>query len=207
MTATHTATPKMAPTNPSLRRSEHHDTYSPASGQLHKDGNSSNGDSISSHTISAKQAVGKSDGKRSVQKEEMKYGEKLAKVLNEKVQHLKPEKPKQVKKTVKKDLPSTRGEAKRELKQRLETFRKDVEDHEAQKCGKTKSEFSGSNTKSSGHGGVGSEGETETTKQVESTPKQKPFGAKRNIHTLGCFQNETSRSVTKLHGQVYGFDA
>ena len=192
------------------RRSEHHDTYSSTPGQLHKDGNSSNGDSVNSHTISARQAVGKSDEKRSVQKEEMKYGEKLAKALNETVQHLKPEKPKQEKKTIKKDLPSTRDEAKRELRQRLETFRKDVEDHEAQKCGKTKSGFFGSGTKGSDHGkgvGVGSEGETETTKQVESTPKQKPFGAKRNIHTLGCFQNESSRSVTKLHGQVHGFDA
>ena len=31
----------------------------------------------------------------------------------------------------------------------------------------------------------------------EIKPKQKPFGSKKNIHTLGCFQNESSRGVKK----------
>ena len=41
----------------------------------------------------------------------------------------------------------------------------------------------------------------------EIKPKQKPFGSKKNIHTLGCFQNESSRGVMKIGEKIHGFEA
>ena len=40
-----------------------------------------------------------------------------------------------------------------------------------------------------------------------SKPKEKPFGANRNIHTLGCFSNESSKPLKNLGagGRIIGF--
>ena len=46
-----------------------------------------------------------------------------------------------------------------------------------------------------------------SAKSLDDEPKEKPFRSQRNIHTLGCFHNETSKKVRTLHGKVHGFEA
>ena len=52
-----------------------------------------------------------------------------------------------------------------------------------------------------------SEEEKEHQQDESHTPKEKPFGEKKNIHTLSCFQNESSRPLKKLGGKnnIVGF--
>ena len=44
----------------------------------------------------------------------------------------------------------------------------------------------------------------ESQQQSETKQKEKPFGANKNIHTLGCFSNESSRPIKRFgaEGQI-----
>lgn len=194
------------------RRSEHDNKNSPVLKppvDPHITGASNDSGSSHSHKKFAWQARScSSDEAKDVrEKKELHYGEKLAQALNRKVQHLEPERPKQGRKSARKELPLTRNEAKMELKQQLEKFRKEIDDYKAEKGD---SEASGSSTKSGNRKNElqgGAEDGTETTQPVDSAPKEKPFGPQGNIRTLGCYQNESGRQVTILHGKVHGFTA
>ena len=135
------------------------------------------------------------------------YGQSLASALGEKVRHLRPDKPKEKSesKSRKTEIPSSREEAKRELKRRMKAFKKDIDEIEAQK----QSQASGAGSAGSSLGTQPSEGAAENDAQESSTagPNKRPFGSKRNIYTLDCFQNESSRQVKTLRGKVHGFEA
>ena len=65
-------------------------------------------------------------------------------MVSKKIEKLEPYRSKQDKKSKRSEVPSTRQEAKRELKCRLDVFRRDVEESEAQReGGMTDTETSG----------------------------------------------------------------
>ena len=151
---------------------------------------------------------------------ETSYGEQLGNLLSKKVQHIKPvdDLQKDKKSVKKKEIPASREEAKRALAKHLHKLSENVEE-EAQ----TSTSKPGVVESTPGNKGKAVSGKENTThdepKSASSThddgereaseikPKQKPFGSKKNIHTLGCFQNESSRGVKKLGEKIHGFEA
>ena len=126
------------------------------------------------------------------------YGKDLAALLSDKVQHIRPDKltERDRSKSATRDIPSTRNEAKHELKRAMKGFKKDID-----ACDAEKTSVAGDvNAK-----GIESEAEGNPEGSTNGGPKEKPFGSKGNIHTLGCFQNESSKEVTSIHGKVHGF--
>ena len=125
------------------------------------------------------------------------YTEKLAASLSDKVMPLKPEKfmEKDKSKSVKREIPKTREEAKHQLKRSLKTFKQEIEECDAQKE-RLSSTTSGASAK-----GI----ESGVEEKHNNKPKTKPFGSKGNIHTLSCYQDESSKQVTSIHGKVHGF--
>jgi len=132
------------------------------------------------------------------------YGERLAGMLHQRVLTLAPNRAETDRK-VKKDATVFKGreEAKRELSQTLSKIRekRDEEDRA------TSASTTGDISKCSGNGKDGIEADSENEKEKVMAPKEKPFGSKKNIHTLGCFKNESTRTVMKIGGNVHGFDA
>ena len=146
------------------------------------------------------------------------YGEQLGNLLSKKVQHIKPADDLQEgEKSVKRrKIPASREEAKIALAKHCLKLRENVEE-EAQ----TSTSKPGSIESTPGNKGKAMSGKKNAThddpKSASSThddgeasemkPKQKPFGSKQNIHTLGCFQNESSRGVKKIGEKIHGFEA
>ena len=144
-------------------------------------------------------AVG-GNGKKDQPKRKDNYGEQLARTLSDKVKDLRPPKP-ESKRTdrEKSEMPSTRKEAKLELTKQLRAFQKEIDDSKARKQG-TKP-VSGSSAVGGDKVSYGAE--DGNASDMDDKPKEEPFGSKRNIHTLGCFQNESSKQVKNLRGKVY----
>ena len=106
----------------------------------------------------------------------------------------------------KKDRTVSKGreEAKQELSRTLNKIREKLDEEDRATSASTTGDIS----KCSGNGKDGIEADSENEKKEKvMAPKEKPFGNKKNIHTLGCFKNESTRTVMKFGGNVHGFDA
>jgi len=137
------------------------------------------------------------------------YGERLASMLHQKMSTLAPYGAEPDQKDKKKDatVSKDRDGAKRELSQSLCKFRKKLDEEDRLKTAGVTGAVSkyGKNGKDR-ELGVKANGEDKKKEKVMA-PKEKPFGSKKNIHTLGCFKNESTREVMKIGGNVHGFDA
>ena len=137
------------------------------------------------------------------------YGERLAGMLHQTVLTLAPNGAETDRKKDKKDRTVSKGreEAKRELSQTLKKIREKLDEEDRLKTAGVTGAVSkyGKNGKDR-ELGVKANGEDKKKEKVMA-PKEKPFGSKKNIHTLGCFKNESTREVMKIGGNVHGFDA
>lgn len=147
---------------------------------------------------------------RNLDMKQKSYGEKLARTLSKKIEHIAPERPRE-KGRPKSSVPSTREEAKRDLKTRMKVMKTKLDSQEKENSsqsgsgsgiGSGKSGTDGKPGVSSGRG-TQDEGDHDTT--TDDKPSQKPFGARGNIHTLGCFQGHGNKRVTTVCGKVHGF--
>ena len=136
------------------------------------------------------------------------YGERLASMLNQKVSTLAPANGAETDRKKHKKVCKDREEAKRELSLSLSKFREKLDEED--RSNSASASQSGAISKPSGNGkdgelGTKADSEDETKEKVMA-PKERPFGSKKNIHTLGCFKNESTREVMKIGGNVHGFD-
>ena len=146
------------------------------------------------------------EGQKHETKGTLRYEDMLASQVSKQVHSLQlPESKKNT--SEKKEPPLSREEAKRELVRRLRKVHQ-----ESDKEKKSGSEVSG--TGGEKQDGARSQAEGASAKNVsereENTipePQQKPFGSNKNIFTLGCFQNESSKKVKTISGRVHGFEA
>lgn len=150
------------------------------------------------------------EGQKHERKGTLRYEDMLASEVSKQVHSLQLPESKKKNKSEKKELPLSREEAKRELARQLRKAHQESDkEKESTKDG---SEVSG--TGGEKQDGTRSQAEGASAKNVsereETTspePQQKPFGSNKNIFTLGCFQNESSKKVKKISSRVHGFEA
>ena len=113
---------------------------------------------------------------------------------------LRKENPPSKERTSEKQIPASHEDALRDISKQLQS----AKEHIAEIRSKRSREYSFSNSPTFD---FKSDSESDTKRQeVESSkPKEKPFGANNNVHTLGCFQNETSKTLKSLGGRKVGF--
>lgn len=149
------------------------------------------------------------DGQKPEKKGTVRYADMLTSHVSKHVHSLQPPESKKKHKSEKKELPLSREEAKRELVRQLRKVHQ--ESDEEKMSGKDSSKVSGTGgekqdgTKSKAEGSAKNVPEREENTIPES--KEKPFGSNKNIFTLGCFQNESSKKVKKISDRVHGFEA
>ena len=115
---------------------------------------------------------------------------------------LREQKPPSEHKTEPKKIPESREDALKDIRKKIKSASEQLADIRSRKSREysaaSKSHSSASNAKSE---------DEESQQQAEAKPKEKPFGANRNIHTLGCFSNGSSRPIKRFgaEGQIMGF--
>ena len=101
-----------------------------------------------------------------------------------------------------KKIPASREDALKDLRKSIKSASEQLADIRSRKSREysamSKTHNSATNSKSE---------DEESQQQSEAKPKEKPFGASKNIHTLGCFSNESSRPIKRFgaEGQIMGF--
>jgi hypothetical protein len=115
---------------------------------------------------------------------------------------LRGQKPPSEHKTESKKIPESREDALKDIRKKIKSASEQLADIRSRKSREynatSKSHNSASNSKSE---------DEESQQQSETKPKEKPFGTNKNIHTLGCFSNESSRPIKRFgaEGQIMGF--
>ena len=102
-------------------------------------------------------------------------------------------------KATKKSIPATRKSVLKDIKGKILTAKEQLDEMRARKA----REYSASKTASASHT---DKAEGPQDNNARPAHKEKPFGANKNIHTLGCFNSESSKQVKSLGGRKFGFD-
>lgn len=132
--------------------------------------------------------------------EEPTYGELLSARVSEDYgamfHELKKEKQSSQERKTENKIPASRDDAIRDVRKQIQSTNEQLADIRSRKS----REFSSSKSHTSDI-----KPENDAKHEGIDESKDKPFGANKNIHTLGCFHNKSSKTLKSLGGQKVGF--